>query len=965
MRRRGMQRLRQACAALVAATLAACGGSNDRPHDAPDGSPVDGPSEVAKLEVALSIDGDGQVSSSPRSADCFDACTLSFDAGVQPTLLAVPARAQAFAGWEGACAGQTTPACTLSQSGTVAVGARFVPAPLDLSAAVWREGELHTHSDHSSDGSLLRQTLDDRAPGNMPIADILGLAGSLGLDFLPITDHRTYDQHYDPHWTSDRVLLIPGEEANGRPHATVQGAVETIDQNAGIEGAPDSRVVQESIWLAHSQGAAWVTAHPDDGEMEDDGSLNARADAVGVDLVEMWNRASDVEREIDYVENRWNAGFRFGIAGASDNHFKEFWALGGTPARPATATLVPELSERAVLDSLRAGRTLLFSRDIASPRAWLDADFDGDGVFETLAGEEVFVPAGTPGRLRVRVEGGLGSRALVYAAPGRSAGPLGDIILAGLPGGDEHFIDVVTPETPTWYRVELRSLGLAEPASLLFGLVLGPYDLENLFQELLAQLRAATSPIFVSAAPVEPQGEFLPPEDAGVADGAEYALGAPGEFAGFADAAYDAASQTLHVVAEVHDALATRVAYTARRADGRWSAPVTLADSTSARFPKVAVAGAQLVVAWQDERAGQIPRRPAIYLRASHDGGASFGPEIRVRGIDGRAEHPDLALAADGSAHLVWQEIRSGEPFDVWYAVVDPAGAVSEPRNLSREGKDIAAASALDARSARYPASVWPAIALDGATPLVVWQDNRFDIDPLWTGQAATGEGTDPDDWQIAVVRLDGAALVPEYLGAPDAADRHPDVVVDGAGRTHVVWDSKPLRSAGVNLRLLSVLREAQAPAFSAAQAVAEEAAASGRAPRLGLDADGRAQLAWFDSRSTDWRWRVMHAAFDGSSWAAPGLIQGRGLNTWPVPAGPYLAFASTRNAKRLQRDRTQQIFVVARDDETTLSATQDAEVLAAKSLRLAPATHVHDEDCAHEWIDRVAPLVPLRGRAR
>lgn len=604
---------------------------------------------------------------------------------------------------------------------------------------------------------------------------------------------------------------------------------------------------------------------------------------------------------------------------------------------------------------------MLFSRDLASPRAWLDADFDGDGVFETLAGEEVFVPAGTPGRLRLRVEGGLGSRAVVYAAPGRGAGPLANIILAGLPGGDEHLIDIVTPQTPAWYRAELRSIGLAEPASLLFGLVLGPYDLGNLFQELLAQLRAATSPIFVSAAPVEPQGEFMPPDDLGVADGAEYALGAPGEFAGFADAAYDAATGTLHLVAEVHDPLATRVAYTARTADGRWTAPIALADSASARFPKVAVAGAQLVVAWQDERAGQVPRRPAIYARASRDGGASFGAEILVRGIDGRALHPDLALAADGTAHLVWQEIRSGEPFDVWYATVDPEGAVSEPLNLSREGKQIAAASPLDARSARYPASVWPAIALDAAVPLVVWQDNRSDIDPLWTGQADTGEGTDPDDWQFAVLRLDGAAVVAQYLGAADAADRHPDVIVDGAGRAHVVWDSKALRSSGANLRLLAATRAPDAQTFAAAQPVAEQPANSSRQPRLGLDAGGRALLAWFDSRSADWRWRVMSTAWDGAQWSDLRLLANRGVSSWPVPAGPYTVFASTRNAKRLQRDRTQQLFVVGRDSEATLSATQDARALAAKSLRLAPATHTHDEDCAHEWIDRVAPVVPLR----
>jgi uncharacterized protein (TIGR03086 family) len=31
------------------------------------------------------------------------------------------------------------------------------------------------------------------------------------MDFLPLTDHRTYDQHGDPQWTSSALPLIPGE----------------------------------------------------------------------------------------------------------------------------------------------------------------------------------------------------------------------------------------------------------------------------------------------------------------------------------------------------------------------------------------------------------------------------------------------------------------------------------------------------------------------------------------------------------------------------------------------------------------------------------------------------------------------------------------------------------------------------------------------------------------------------------
>src|SRR5689334_12569379 len=81
----------------------------------------------------------------------------------------------------------------------------------------WLAGETHAHDDHSADGSLPRQTSKQTLPGNLPLSDQIGEAERIGLDFLPLTDHRTYDQHWDPQWQSSKLLLIPGEEANGSP----------------------------------------------------------------------------------------------------------------------------------------------------------------------------------------------------------------------------------------------------------------------------------------------------------------------------------------------------------------------------------------------------------------------------------------------------------------------------------------------------------------------------------------------------------------------------------------------------------------------------------------------------------------------------------------------------------------------------------------------------------------------------
>ena len=79
------------------------------------------------------------------------------------------------------------------------------------------------------------------------------------------------------------------------------------------------------------------------------------------------------------------------------------------------------------------------------------------------------------------------------------------------------------------------------------------------------------------------------------------------------------------------------------------------------------------------------------------------------------------------------------------------------------------------------------------------------------------------------------------------------------------------------------------------------------------MDADGSVRVVWFDSRSADWRWRVMTAVYKKpAGWDAGTLLKGSGINTWPVTSGGVIAFASTRNATRLQRDQTQQVFLLS-----------------------------------------------------
>lgn len=764
---------------------------------------------------------------------------------------------------------------------------------------------MHVHDDHSSDGSLPRQASDDRLPGNMSITDQIGIAQLRALNFLPLTDHRTYDQHYDPLWRSDSLLLIPGEEANGAPHATVHGAVDTVVQGAEVAGAPARRSLQQSIWDAHLQDAVWITAHPDDGEVDEQGQPNDFADAVGIDAVEVWNKASNAEIEIDYAENRWNAGFRFGVAGASDNHFKELWLLAG-PGQPRSGVLAAALTERAIVAGLRAGRSRVRADERgASGTMTLSAD----GI-AAQPGDEVVASVGTALTLQYDVSGNPGDVVRVFRSPGRSQGAVSTQTI-GFSGQLQMSLPVSVESQPTWYRLEVRGLGAPQTVDYAaladdpLGFVLGGA------LSLTGQLRLMVSPIFVSSGPVEPQLATPLPADTGVDDSAVAALGSIGQFSGFADIAVSDQNK-LHVVAEAHDAGRSRVLY--RRADDAAAAAVVLSgDSVAARFPRVAALGDIVYVVWQDSDGREIPQRPRILMRQSLDGGRQWQAVQTIAEPDGRAEHPAIAVDRQGRVMVAWQQITPDQPFDIYAQLL---GVDTAPINLSGEGKSIAAANPLDTRSARYPASVWPnvAVAADGRFA-IAWQDNRDDPDPLWTGQSGSGEGTNPDDWQIrlrqrAAGATDWSALI--TLGAADRADRHPDVAYDPAGKLVAVWDSKVLSAAGVNLAVLSSESLDGVTGWSEPIAITDEGLGSSQNPRIGTGLDGRLRVAWADSRSADWRWRIgtVRQSVD-AGWSGAELLLSKGNNGWPALDGGVLVFASTRNAMRLQRDPTQQIMAL------------------------------------------------------
>ncbi|HEX5115783.1 MAG TPA: hypothetical protein VFW65_11355 [Pseudonocardiaceae bacterium] len=681
------------------------------------------------------------------------------------------------------------------------------------------------------------------------------------------------------------------------------GGIDVIVDGASPAGSASFRHLQQSIWDARSQNASWHVAHPDDGEFDPVTGPNDNASAQGMHDIEVLNVASDPDAEIDYAETRWNRGWRTGVTAASDCHFREVWPIAG-PGQPTTWVFAADRAVRSILDALRAGHTTV-SNIITGPFLTIEGDLDGDGVFEAMGGDEIVLPGRHPhpqASIRVRVRRAAGTHLLVYAAPGRSAGAIIDTTVAS--DDETHVIVPGLASDHVWFRAEVRSPGAAS------GVDADP--------TLPDQLRAAVSPLFLSVGrPAEPDPELPLPAPATGHDGAVAVVGERGGFAGFADVA--TTGDGVHVVAQRTAAGRTTVVYQGFDQHGHGGHAIELSEgSGTATLPRVAAAGRDVWVVWQDERGQEQPHRPAIYLRHSDNGGHSFAPAVRLTRGAGRSIQPAVA-AAGGRPVVVWSD-NSGGAFDVFAQIigVDPA-----PVNISAAGKTVTEGDrALDARSALFPASLWPSVAVDRHdTVVVTWQDDRFDPDPLWTGhtppagQPASG-GTDPDNWQILASTRTGTTWSPavRVSVSTTTSDRHPSVAVDADGGFVVAWDSGALASSGVNLSLCASRSTDGGRTWTAAEQVAFDADAMSQRPRLGRDADGAVRAVWFDSRSADWRWKVFTSRFDvQAGWSAPTQVTVAGNATYPATAGGVVVFTGDR-AATTQRDATQQVFLVVAD---------------------------------------------------
>jgi hypothetical protein len=166
--------------------------------------------------------------------------------------------------------------------------------------------------------------------------------------------------------------------------------------------------------------------------------------------------------------------------------------------------------------------------------------------------------------------------------------------------------------------------------------------------------------------------------------------------------------------------------FVSRSDDGgaSWGPPVRVdSDPAGASYsarPKVAMSedGMQVWVAWEDSRNG----RADVYAARSGDGGQSFEPDVRLDTGDppGASDAFEVQLCTDGVGELyvVWHDARAGTDAgrDIYASWSDDGGVTWSATDVRVDTSAVASSNAL------FPACAW----VDGALH-VAWQENEVD----------------------------------------------------------------------------------------------------------------------------------------------------------------------------------------------------------------------------------------------
>jgi hypothetical protein len=331
----------------------------------------------------------------------------------------------------------------------------FSQAPLRAVPA-WYRGDLHMHDAHS-DGSCLSQS-GRQVP--CPLYRTVESAARRGLDFIAISDHNTISQfdamrELQPYF--DNLLLIPAREITTfQGHANVYGTTEFIDFRLTSTYVPDINQLLRRVQDLHGvfsinhpglpsgeicMGCGWTVPNTDFSRV-------TAIEVVNGDLVEGPGSG------ISFWQEQLNKGFRITGLGGSDNHDADLPANARSAVgRPTTVIYARALSERAILDAIRAGHVFI---DVEGTKDRI-IEFEAKTALSSASmGGSIDAPAGQQVHFAVKMIALQGAYPEIIQDG--EATSLIDKSAFGKPDETRGF-DYVSDGKRHWFRVNARSAG--------------------------------------------------------------------------------------------------------------------------------------------------------------------------------------------------------------------------------------------------------------------------------------------------------------------------------------------------------------------------------------------------------------------------------------------------------------------------------------------------------------------------
>jgi hypothetical protein len=331
----------------------------------------------------------------------------------------------------------------------------------DLRAGVWLSGDLHLHSDHSTDAA------------DNPIAELIPKAEAAGMGFFVITDHDNHVEGHittwdDPAYHSDSMVMLYGVEyTTARGHANLLGTQRFDDLPMyGLRDRTDAAAGEAIAQAAHAQNLHVSVNHPLNGDPWEFGF------DMDIDSLEVWNAMYDFPTHNDDAVALWdgmlNSGRRLAARGGSDCHHQHTYeALVLNVGNPTTWVYAGARNGGAVITALKNGNSSI-SYAPTSERVVLSADTDRDGGYESLMGDNV-AASGHPVDFRIAIDG-----ARPLARYDITVIKNGEALVSRKLIGEDHldFSDTPAAGARSYYRVEVRGTTPEAPAA---GRLLGFY----------------------------------------------------------------------------------------------------------------------------------------------------------------------------------------------------------------------------------------------------------------------------------------------------------------------------------------------------------------------------------------------------------------------------------------------------------------------------------------------------------